>query len=130
MVSKEKTKNPVGRPRKYKNVEELQCLIDEYFSTCDQLHRPYTITGLALFLDMDRQSLLRYEKEYEDEFCYTIKRAKERVQEFVECCLFKKGIAPGVIFNLKNNFGWEEKQNIDATVKDKVVIVDDLPDEE
>lgn len=94
------------------------------------MHRPYTITGLALFLDMDRQSLLRYEKEYEDEFCYTIKRAKERVQEFVECCLFKKGIAPGVIFNLKNNFGWEEKQNIDATVKDKVVIVDDLPDEE
>lgn len=130
MVSKEKTKNPVGRPRKYKNVEELQLLIDEYFLTCDQMHRPYTITGLALFLDMDRQSLLRYEKEYEDEFCYTIKRAKERVQEFVECCLFKKGIAPGVIFNLKNNFGWEEKQNIDATVKDKVVIVDDLPDEE
>ena len=102
MVSKEKTKNPVGRPRKYKNVEELQLLIDEYFLTCDQMHRPYTITGLALFLDMDRQSLLRYEKEYEDEFCYTIKRAKERVQEFVECCLFKKGIAPGVIFNLKN----------------------------
>lgn len=130
MVSKEKTKNPVGRPRKYKNVEELQLLIDEYFLTYDQMHRPYTITGLALFLDMDRQSLLRYEKEYEDEFCYTIKRAKERVQEFVECCLFKKGIAPGVIFNLKNNFGWEEKQNIDATVKDKVVIVDDLPDEE
>ena len=130
MVSKEKTKNPVGRPRKYKNVEELQLLIDEYFLTCDQMHRPYTITGLALFLDMDRQSLLRYEKEYKDEFCYTIKRAKERVQEFVECCLFKKGIAPGVIFNLKNNFGWEEKQNIDATVKDKVVIVDDLPDEE
>ena len=130
MVSKTTIKNVIGRPRKYKNVEELQLLIDEYFYECDKAKRPYTITGLALYLDMDRKSLLRYEKDYEDEFCHTIKRAKERVQEFVECCLFKRGIAPGVIFNLKNNFGWEEKQNIDATVKDKVVIVDDLPDEE
>ncbi len=104
--------NKVGRPRKYKNVEELQNLIDEYFTFCDKNKRPYTITGLALFLDMDRKQLLRYEKEYEDEFCHTIKRAKERVQEFVECCLFKKGIAAGVIFNLKNNFNWEDKQDL------------------
>lgn len=126
----DKNKNPVGRPRKYKNVEELNKLIDEYFLFCDQNQRPYTITGLALWLDMDRKGLLRYEKDYEDEFCHAITRAKERVQEFVECCLFKKGIAPGVIFNLKNNFGWEEKQNVDATVSNKVVIVDDLPSDE
>ena len=61
---------------------------------------------------MDRRTLLRYEKDYEDEFCLTIMRAKERVQEFVECCLFKKGIANGVMFNLKNNFGWEDKQTV------------------
>ena len=128
-MSKEEHRQ-LGRPRKYKNVEELQYLIDEYFSKCDEMGRPYTITGLALYLDMDRKALLRYEKDYEDAFCHTIKRAKERVQEFVECCLFKKGIAQGVIFNLKNNFGWEEKQSVDATVKDKVVIVDDLPDDE
>ena len=77
---------------------------------------------------MDRKTLLRYEKEYEDEFCHTIKIAKERVQEFVECCLFKKGIAPGVIFNLKNNFGWEDKT--DATVNNMVTIIDDLPSDE
>ena len=124
MVSK---KNKVGRPRKYTNVDELQELIDDYFNMCDNFQRPYTITGLALFLDMDRKSLLRYEKDYEDEFCHTITRAKERVQEFVECCLFKKGIAQGVIFNLKNNFGWEENQKFDATVNNIVNIVDDLP---
>jgi hypothetical protein len=112
----EETKNKVGRPRKYTNVDELQELIDNYFKTCDEMHRPYTMTGLALFLDMDRRTLLRYEKEYTDEFCLTITRAKERVQEFVECCLFKKGIAQGVIFNLKNNFGWEDKQEVDHTV--------------
>lgn len=121
--------NKVGRPRKYQNVEELEQLIEEYFSKCDETKRPYTITGLALYLDMDRKSLLRYEKDYEDEFCHTIKRAKERVQEFVECCLFKKGIAQGIIFNLKNNFGWQENQKVDATVNNKVVIIDDLPDE-
>ena len=91
------------------------------------MHRPYTITGLALFLDMDRQTLLRYEKEYEDDFCYTIKKAKERVQEFVECCLFRKGITAGVIFNLKNNFGWQDKQEIDTTSTNRVTIVNDLP---
>ena len=128
MVSKKK--NKIGRPRKYTNVEELQDLIDEYFKMCDDNHRPYTITGLALYLDMDRKSLLRYEKEYDDEFCHTIKKAKERVQEFVECCLFKRGITAGVIFNLKNNFGWEDKQEIDATTANRVTIVNDLPSDE
>ena len=125
-----KKKNKIGRPRKYTNVEELQDLIDEYFKMCDDNHRPYTITGLALYLDMDRKSLLRYEKEYDDEFCHTIKKAKERVQEFVECCLFKRGITAGVIFNLKNNFGWEDKQEIDATTANRVTIVNDLPSDE
>ena len=122
--------NKVGRPRKYKNVEELQELIDEYFKLCDDSKRPYTITGLALYLDMDRKTLLRYEKNYEDEFCHTITRAKERVQEFVECCLFKRGIAQGVMFNLKNNFGWQDKQEIDTTNVNKVEIINDLPSDE
>ncbi len=125
MVSKEDKK--VGRPRKYKTVDELQQLIDEYFEFCDKKKRPYTITGLALYLDMDRKSLLRYEQDYEDEFSHTIKKAKERVQEFVECCLFKSGIATGVIFNLKNNFGWQDKQSIDTTVENRVTIINDLP---
>ena len=124
----DKKQNKVGRPRKYSNVIELQKLIDEYFEFCDLKNRPYTITGLALWLDMDRKGLLRYEKDYEDEFCHAITRAKEKVQEFVECCLFKKGIAQGVIFNLKNNFGWEEK--VDATVNNAVTIIDDLPSDE
>lgn len=119
-------KNKVGRPRKYKNIEELQELIDEYFSYCDESHRPYTITGLALYLDMDRQTLLRYEKTYEDEFCYTIKRAKERVQEFVECCLFKKGIAQGVIFNLKNNFKWEENVEVKTNAIEDLTTLADM----
>ena len=125
-----KKKNKIGRPRKYTNVEELQDLIDEYFKMCDDNHRPYTITGLALYLDMDRKSLLRYEKEYDDEFCHTIKKAKERVQEFVECCLFKKGITAGVIFNLKNNFGWQDKQEVDTNSVNRVTIINDLPSDE
>lgn len=116
----------VGRPRKYKTVEELQTLIDEYFSRCDEMQRPYTITGLALYLDMDRQSLLRYEKDYGDEFSHTIKRAKERVQEFVECCLFKKGIAQGVIFNLKNNFKWEENIEVKTNAIEDLTTLADM----
>ena len=122
--------NKIGRPRKYTNVEELEILIDEYFEMCDKTHRPYTITGLALYLDMDRRTLLRYENDYDDQFCLTIKRAKERVQEFVECCLFKKGITAGVIFNLKNNFGWQDKQEVDTNSVNRVTIINDLPSDE
>ncbi|MBQ7139980.1 MAG: hypothetical protein IJO32_00580 [Bacilli bacterium] len=122
--------NEVGRPRKYSNVEELQYMIDEYFECCNQNHRPYTITGLALWLDMDRKGLLRYEKDYEDEFCHTIKRAKERVQEYVECCLFKKGITAGVIFNLKNNFGWEDAEVVEHKGAQPIIDVSKLTDEQ
>ena len=109
--------NPVGRPLKYKTVEEMQKVIDEYFNWCDNRTKkiydekkgaeymisdpaPYTMSGLANRLDMDRRTLLDYSNR--DEFLPTIKRARERVHEDVETRLMDK--APtGAIFNLKNN---------------------------
>lgn len=102
-----------GRPRKYNTVEEMQETIDNYFMERDMKGLPYTVSGLALALDMTRETLLRYEENLE--FSDTIKRAKQKIEEYVETRLFVSGIATGVIFNLKNNFGWKDKQEIEQS---------------
>ena len=106
-------KNPIGRPLKYKTNEELQKAIDNYFKMCDKKEKPYTITGLGLAIGLDRRQLLEYGEK--DVFNNTIKLAKERVHAYAEEHLYKSGIAAGVIFNLKNNFGWKDKTEVEAT---------------
>ena len=103
-----------GRPRKYKSAKEMQDRIDRYFAECDEQDRPYTITGLALALDMDRQRLLNYSAD--DEFYDTIKKAKAKCERYAEERLFQGGNAAGVIFNLKNNYGWRDKTEQEVNV--------------
>ena len=105
-------KNKVGRPKKYSTVEEMEQIIEDYFELCNKKRMPYTVSGLAIALDMTRETLLRYEEN--NEFSDTIKRAKQRVEGYAEMSLFKGGgIASGVIFSLKNNFGWKDRQEIE-----------------
>jgi len=51
----------VGRPLKFKTVEELQSNIDAYFEETDK--DEWTITGLAMALDTSRRVLLEYEEK-------------------------------------------------------------------
>jgi hypothetical protein len=114
-----KPKNKGGRPRKYSKQEILQTKIDEYFKMCDEKEKPYTITGLCLYLDIDRSTLLRYEEK--EEYCNTIKRAKNKIENYVEENSLKGLLNPTVsIFNLKNNFGWKDKQEIETNQNIKV----------
>jgi hypothetical protein len=103
-----------GRPRKYRSAKQVQQIIDEYFAGQDARERPYTITGLALALGLDRPQLLSYGRT--DEFYNTIKEAKAKVQSSVEEKLLMQGApAAGVIFNLKNNFGWRDKTETEVS---------------
>jgi hypothetical protein len=131
----------MSRPLKFKNAKELQDKIDEYFESCyeelwhqneegkwlplldrngnvmkDQV-KPFTITGLALYLETSRQTLLNYEDK--DEYFDTIRAAKTKIESFVEESLWKPKIATGVMFNLKNNFGWVDKSEVDSNVNMK-----------
>jgi hypothetical protein len=100
----------MGRPRKYETVEELEYVIDGYFATCLSNDIHPTITGLALALDLDRMGLIRYQGR--PEFSDAIKRAKARVENYIEQTLLEGRATAGAIFNLKNNFGWiDEKQH-------------------
>lgn len=113
-----------GRPLKFNNIEELQKKIDNYFDNCDNLGKPYTITGLAVALDTSRKVLLDYEDK--EEYSYTIKKAKDRVEQYAEEQLYKGNNTAGVIFSLKNNYKWVDKQEIKADVDQDITINIDI----
>ena len=96
--------------RKFEDARELREKIDAYFADCDAQKKPYTIGGLALALDTHRQTLLRYEHEYDDqEIASLIRQAKARCEADVENRLLTgKGSPAGAIFWLKNNAGWKD----------------------
>ena len=111
METSNTNKNPVGRPLKFKNEKELQKKVDAWLKKCKKEERPLTITGLALALDTTRDVLIDYENR--EEFSYTIKKAKLVCENYAEEFLFHGKNVVGAIFNLKNNYGWKEKQEIE-----------------
>lgn len=106
--------NEGGRPKKYQSVEEVERILDNYFVDCDNKEKPYTVTGLALALEMGRQQLLDYGKD--EKFHDTIKKAKLKCEQYAEERLFGGGQVAGVIFNMKNNYGWKDKTEQDINV--------------
>lgn len=122
------SKNKAGRPLKFKTPEELESRIEEYFKYAKDNEEVPTVSGLAWYLDTNRQCLLRYEdsdsellKSVDDDvkvlFHDTIKRAKARIEAGYEQTLFNKNSAVGGIFTLKNNYGWVDKQEVEQTNK-------------
>ena len=118
-----------GRPLKYPSVKALQKDIDKYFADCDESGKPYTVSGLAYALGTSRRTLLNYEER--EEYFHTIKRAKDKIECYNEELLYSKDVSTtGVIFNLKNNYDWKDKQEIEADVKNDVTINIELSDDE
>ncbi len=107
-------KHKGGRPLKFKTPEELVKKGAAFFKACDKDGKPYTITGLANYLDTSRETLINYEER--DEFFDTIKRLKQTVEEYAETRLYLAKNAAGPIFALKN-FGWRDRQELDHTSK-------------
>ena len=132
----------VTKPLKFKSVEELQEKIDKYFDSCyitktdddgnEYKHniRPLTVSGLALYLDTTRRTLLDYGNK--EEYSHTIRKAKAMIESFTEESLWQPKIASGIQFILKNNYGWIDKQEIvaDVTNTNKIVVAPVVFEEE
>jgi hypothetical protein len=111
----------LGRPMKYTK-EAFNKKVAEYFDYCDTktmmigdrvITKPYTISGLALFLDISRETLNNYEAI--PDFLDTIKKAKTKIENYVEEMSLNGLLNPTVsIFNLKNNFGWKDKTEVET----------------
>lgn len=82
-----------------------------------------TVCGLAEHLGMTRQTLNEYGKT--EKFSDTTKKAKARVERYLEEGLDGKDVT-GRIFNLKNNFGWVDKTEVDATVSQTINITGEV----
>lgn len=97
-----------GRPRAFNSVEELESKINDYFEYCNKENKPYTMSGLAYYLDVDRKTIVNYTKD--EEYFPTIKKARDRVQmQLEENALMNISNSTFTIFNLKNNFDWKDR---------------------
>lgn len=103
--------HPGGRPKKFETPEQLQKLIDDYFLDCKKNKLPLTYAGLAVAIGIDRRSLYNYSKD--EEFFLTIKKARDKVEQYVEEQIFIRGSA-GVIFYAKN-YGYTDRQDVNIT---------------
>lgn len=105
-------KKAIGRPRIFNSQEELEQKIMEYWRRCEQNNKPYTLSGLALWIGVDRKTLYNYSEK--DEFFPTIKKAKDIVEASMEeRALTGENNVTFSIFALKNNFAWRDKQEIE-----------------
>lgn len=146
-LGKNPERNVAGRPLKIKSPEELRVMVKAYFKKCDNRqieewdsrnHRicfkrvpePYTMSGLAYALGMDRQGILTYGRR--KRFYDIINKARQRVMIDSEKRLHEGKNVIGAIFALKNNFDWKDRTEIDSTIAGQkiggfVVIKDSVP---
>ena len=74
-----------------------------------------TMSGLALHLDVDRKTITNYSNK--EDYFPTIRKARSKIEAHIEKRLYGNNVT-GCIFNLKNNFGWKDKSEIDNTSSD------------
>ncbi len=117
---------PAGRPPIFKTPEEMQELIDDYFSSCDSTHTRYTIPGIAYHLGFSSRTQFPDYAKDRPEFSDTVSRARLKI----ECQRSGDLIDPdtknvnGIKFDLTNNFGYHEKMETEHSGNLQVVRVE------
>lgn len=116
-----------GRPFAFNSPEEMQEKINEYFAFCDTqkeiiatdkgntkvIQKPYTISGLCVFMGITKETISQYAKK--PEYAPIIAQAKARVENYCEENTMAGKLNPIFsIFSLKNNFGWTDRVEINT----------------
>ena len=128
-----------GATPKYTNVEQVDREIQGYFAECEKTESYPTVSGLAYWLGISRETLIRYRDAVDNEevlkhlddsvktgIANSIKEAYNYIQGCYEDKLINGKTSPiGTIFALKNNFKWVDKQEIEQTNKTISVELDD-----
>lgn len=102
------TDKQVGRPRDYTDPELFSAKAEEYFAQVEADNKVPNLAGLCLHMGFsDRDSFTRY-AEYGEAFSRTVKAVKMRMEND-RVQRLHSGNATGPIFDLKVNYGWQDK---------------------
>ena len=126
-----------GKPPKY-SPGQLEEKIVEYFKYVEDINiqrklkrfegeklKPFTLSGICVYLDICMDTWAEYSKK--QEYAEPIKRAKARVMNHVEEGMMNGTLSTiGSIFNLKNNFGWVDKIEVNTTTSSDQLNQDDI----
>lgn len=91
--------------------DEMEDVLDVYFADCDKREKPYTMSGIARALGVSRYYLMKYSNR--TGYDVVIRKAKQRCEQNIEEQLLVGRNQVGAIFNLKNNYGWQDKSMLE-----------------
>jgi len=130
---------PAGRPKKYTR-KSLEKAVKEYFNsisftqkavdqfgeeicndagdpiTYREFIRPPSISALCLYLKIEKRTWANYAED--PDMSPVVERTKAQVEAYLEeqLTIREKGVQ-GIIFNLQNNYGWKNKQEVELGEK-------------
>lgn len=142
-----------GTPCRWLSPEHFECMVNEYFESCNgplfdkkgELLRdndgnivkgqvkPYTLSGLGLYLGVSTQTLKKYREGLVDDllaemraqtddtltFSKVVLRAKQRIEAYAEGRLYDRDGQQGARFVLDCCYGWVDHQTRANTKKAK-----------
>jgi len=111
------TQAKMGRPRLYEDPQAFSDATDAYFEKAEADGKLPTKAGLCLFLGfVDKESFNTYDT-YGGDFSRTVKKANMRIEDDRHQRLANPACT-GIIFDLKANHGWQDKQTLEHTGTD------------
>lgn len=105
--------NPLFQPT-YNTPEELKDRVDEYITKQKEEAEPCTMAGLSVFLGYASPRSLSDVRDRKDgNYGLVLDYAKSRIEDEKNRKMLKNQYnVAGAIFDLKNNHGWTDKQEI------------------
>lgn len=130
---------PAGRPKKYTK-KKLEKEVKNYFDSISFTEnavdefgkeilndigepikyrayiRPPSISALCLYLEIEKRTWANYAED--PDLAPVVENTKARVEAYLEeqLTVREKGVQ-GIIFNLQNNYGWKNKQEVELGEK-------------
>ena len=106
----------IGRPYAFSSLEQLKDDLSEYFNLCEKTDTVPTITAIALWLGVNRDTIYAHAHNPNSPFSETLKNVINYCHITMENGTIAGKINPVTfIFLAKNYFGLEDSKNITVT---------------
>lgn len=114
----------IGRPYAFGNIDELQEQMQEYFDLCTNQQVVPTITSLALWLGVDRNTIYDHANNSNSPFSCVMKNTVNYLHSIMQSGTIDGKINPVTyIFISKNDYGMRDDKNITVSPSsDKQVV--------